>query len=174
MTTHVEVPRITIFTRITKNKFYLYITTPLFDTHRITYLQNAVIGKAKDVMRAHLCDPTYYNTALNKLISCFADPTIVMKAFINQLVTSESTKDYNKRNLVAFDSFLKRLVQAFLDLVYTADLHSSALMKKAEEKFRKWTERTVTCETPAAQVKFQKGLELQAHLYDKIHRENIK
>ena len=65
----------------------------LFDTHRIIYLQNAVIGKAKDVIRADLWDLTYYNTALNKLMSYFVDPTIVVKALINQLVTSESIND---------------------------------------------------------------------------------
>ena len=107
----------------------------MFDIHRITYLQNAVIGCAKDVIRAYLCDPAYYNTVLNKLMSYFDDPTIVVKAFINQLVTSETTNDYKKQNFVAFASFLKRLVQAFLYLGYIADLHSSALMKKAEEKF---------------------------------------
>ena len=80
----------------------------------------------------------------------------------------------------AFALFLKCLVQAFQYLGYTADLQSSTLMKKAKEKvphyiLLKWTEHTVTSiETTATLVEFQKWLEIQAHLYDKINRENFQ
>ena len=43
------------------------------DTHRITYLQNSVSGKAKDLIHAYSCDPSYYQTALNELIRHFGD-----------------------------------------------------------------------------------------------------
>ena len=53
------------------NSFYCLVhnNTSNTDTHRITYLQNAVIGKAKDVIQAYSCDPVYYSTALNELMS---------------------------------------------------------------------------------------------------------
>ena len=113
-------------------------------------------------------------------MSYFGDPTIVVNAFINQLENWKSTNDYNKQNFVAFASFLKRLVQAFQNLGYTADLQSSTLMKKAKEKaphniLLKWTEHTVTSiETPTTLVEFQKWLEVQAHVYDKINRESFQ
>ncbi|XP_075247137.1 uncharacterized protein LOC142340448 [Convolutriloba macropyga] len=71
-------------------------------------------------------------------------------------------------------------LQAFQYLGYTADLQSSTLMKKAKEKvphniLLKWTEYTVTSiETPATLVEFQKWLEVQAHVYDKINRETFQ
>ena len=71
-------------------------------------------------------------------------------------------------------------MQAFRYLGYTADLQSSTLMKKAKEKvphniLLKWTEFTVTSiKTPATLVEFQKWLEVQAHVYDKINRETFQ
>ena len=158
----------------------VYNNTSITDTHRITYLQNAVTGKAKDVIQAYSCDPAYYSTALNELMSYFGDPTIVVNAFINQLENWKSTNDYNKQNFVAFALFLKRLVQTFQYLGYTADLQSSTFMKKAKEKvphniLLKLTEYTVTSiETPATLVEFQKWLEVQAHVYDKTNRETFQ
>ena len=62
--------------------------------HRITYLQNAVIVKLKDVIKAKLCDLASHSTALNELMSYFGDPTTVENAFINQLKTWKSLNDY--------------------------------------------------------------------------------
>ena len=77
------------------NKFFCLVhnNTSITDTHRITYLQNAVTGKTKDVIQAYSCDPAYYSTALNELMSYFGDPTIVVNAFINQLENWKSTND---------------------------------------------------------------------------------
>ena len=53
-------------------------------------------------------------------------------------------------------------------------------MKKVKEKIPrnillKWTEHTVTSiETPTNLVEFQKWLEVEAHVYDKINRENFQ
>ena len=53
-------------------------------------------------------------------------------------------------------------------------------MKKAKEKvphniLLKWTEYTVpSIETPATLVIFQKWLDVQAHVYDKINRETFQ
>ena len=69
------------------------------ETDRITYLQNAVSGKAKDVIQAYSYDPAYYSTPLNKLMSYFGEPTIVVNAFINQLENWKSTNDYKSKTL---------------------------------------------------------------------------
>ena len=66
-------------------------------------------------------------------MSYFGAPTIVVNAFINQFEYWKSSNDYNKQNFVTFAEFLKRLVQVFQYLGYTADLQSSTLMKKANE-----------------------------------------
>ena len=65
-------------------------------------------------------------------------------------------------------------------MVYTADLQSSTLTKKAKEKvghniLLKWTEHILTSiETPAILVEFQKWLDVQAHVYNKMHRKNFQ
>ena len=87
-------------------------------------------------------------------MSYFGDPTIVVKAFINQLENWKSTNDYNKQKFVAFALFLKRLVQAFQYLGYTADQQSSTLMKKAKKKSRK-TSSSNGQSTPLHQSKHQ-------------------
>ena len=105
------------------------------DTHRITYLQNSVSGKAKDLIHAYSCDPSYYNTALNEIMSRFGDPSVIVNAFINQLESWKCNSSYNKKSFIAFSSFQKRLVQAFQNLGFQADLQSSTLLRKANEKF---------------------------------------
>ena len=122
------------------------------DTHRITYLQNSVSGKAEDLIHAYSYDPSYYQTALNELIRRFGDHTIVVNAFINQLENWQMNFE-NKQSFLAFSSFLKRLVQAFQYLGFTADLQSTTLIKKAKEKtphhlVLKWTEHCPAQLTP--------------------------
>ena len=117
------------------NNFYSMIhhNTSMTSTHRITYLQNSVSGKAKDLIHAYSCDPSYYQTALNELINHFGERTIAVNAFINQLENWQ-VNHQNKQSFIAFSSFLKRLVQAFQYLDFIADLQSTALLKKAKEK----------------------------------------
>ena len=147
------------------------------DTHRITYLQNSVSGKAKDLIHAYSCDPSYYQTALNELIRHFGDRTIVVNAFINQLENWQMNFQ-NKQSFIAFSSFLKRLVQAFQYLGFTADLQSTTLIKKAKEKtphhlVLKWTEHCLTeLNSDPTLVDFQQWLGLQAQIYDKVSRES--
>ena len=50
------------------------------ETHQITYLQKSASGKAKQLIHAYSCDPSYYQTALNELIRHFGDRTIVVNA----------------------------------------------------------------------------------------------
>ena len=53
----------------------MHYNTSITDTHCITYLKNAVTGRAKDVIQSNSCDPAYNSTVLNELMSCFGDPT---------------------------------------------------------------------------------------------------
>ena len=155
----------------------IHNNTSITDTHRITYLQNSVSGKAKDLIHAYSCDPSYYQTALNELIRHFGDRTIVVNAFINQLENWKMNFQ-NKQSFIAFISFLKRLVQAFQYLGFTADLHSTTLIKKAKEKtphhlVLKWTEYCLTeLSSDPTLVDFQQWLDIQAQIYDKVSRES--
>ena len=109
----------------------------------------------------------------------FGEPSIAVKAFINQFEAWRPNNGYNKQNFVSFASFLKRLVQAFDYLGFKADLHSSTLMKKAKEKIPhkiliKWTEHTITSIVYHPTLsEFQKWLEVQTQEYDKINKENV-
>ena len=149
--------------------------TSTTDTHRITYLRNSVSGIAKDLIHAYSCDPSYHQTALNELIRHFDDRTIVVNAFINQLENWHMNFQ-NKQSFIAFSSFLKRLVQAFQYLGFTADLQSRTLIKKAKEKpphhlVLKWTEHCLSeVSSDPTLVDFQQWLELQAQIYDKVSR----
>ena len=70
-------------------------------------------------------------------------------------------------------------MQAFEYVGFKADLQSSTLMKKAKEKIPnniliKWTEHTITSiGNQPTLSEFQKWLEVQAQVYDKINRENV-
>ena len=161
------------------NNFYSMIhhNTSITDTHRKTYLQNSVSGKAKDLIHAYSCDPSYYQKALNEVLNHFGDRTIVVNAFINQLENWQ-VNHQNKQILIAFSSFLKRLVQAFQYLGFIADLQSTTLLKKANEKVPhnliiKWTEHCLAeFHSDPSLAEFQQWLELQAQVYDKVNREN--
>ena len=84
----------------------------------------------------------------------------------------------NKQSFSAFSSFLKRLMQAFQYLGFTADLQSTTLIKKTKEKtphhlVLKWTEHCLTeLSSDPTLVDFQQRLELQAQIYDKVNRES--
>ena len=108
--------------------------TGITDTHRITYLQNSVSGKAKQIIESYSCNPAYYETALNELMNHFGDPSVVVSAFINQLESWHTTDSNNKKSFIAISNFLKRLLQTFEYLDLQADLQSSTLLKKAKEK----------------------------------------
>ena len=154
-----------------------YNNTGITDTHQITYLQNSVSGKAKQIIESYSCKSAYYETAQNELMNHFGDPSVVVSAFINQLESWHNTDSNNKKSFVAFSNFLRRLVQTFEYLGFQADLQSSTLLKKAKEKvpyniLLKLTEHrlTITAE-PASLRSFQQFLELDAQIYDTINRE---
>ena len=153
----------------------IHNNTSITDTHRITYLQNSVSGKAKDLIHAYSCDPSYFQAALSELIRHFGDHTVVVNAFINQLENWQMNFQ-NKQSFIAFSSFLKRLVQAFQYLGFTADLQSTTLIKKEKTPHHlvlKWTEHCLTeLRSDPTLVDIQQWLELQAQIYGKVSRES--
>ena len=118
------------------NNFYsiFHHNTSITDTHRVTYLQNSLSGKTKDLIHAYSCDPSYYQTSLNELINHFGDRTIVVNAYFNQLENWQLDHQ-NTQSFIAFSSFLKRLVQAFQYLGFIADRQPTTLLKKPKKRF---------------------------------------
>ena len=155
----------------------IHNNTSIIDTHRITYLQNSVYGKAKELIHAYSCGSTYHQTALNEIIRHFGDRTIIVNEFNNQLENWQ-VNFKNKQSFIAFPSFLNRLVQAFQYLGFKADLQSTTLIKKTKAKtphhlVLKCTEHCLTeLSSDPVLVDFQQWLELQAQIYDKGGRES--
>ena len=118
------------------NNFFSMVhnNTGMTDTHRITYLQNSVSGKAKPIIESYSCNPAYYERALNELMNQFGDPSVVVSAFINQLESWHTSDSNNKKSFVAFSNFLKRLVQTFEYLGFQPDLQCSTLLKKRKKR----------------------------------------
>ena len=145
------------------------------DTHRITYLKNSVSGKAKDLIHAYSCDPSYYQTSLNEIIRHFADRAIIVNTFINQLENWQ-TNFQNKQSFIVFSSILKILVQALQYLGFTADLQSTTLFKKVKTPHHLVLKGTEHCLTDLSSdptlVDFQHWFVLQAQIYDKVSRES--
>ena len=104
------------------------------DTHRITYLQNSVSGKAKQITESYSCNPAYYETALIDLKNHSGTPSVVVSAFINKLESLHATDLNDKKSFVAFSNFRKCSVQTFEYFGFQAGLQSSKLLKKTEEK----------------------------------------
>ena len=142
-------------------------------THRITYLQNSVSGKTKDLIRGYSCNPAFYNVALAELESRFGSPQHVVKAYIRRLGSWQKKSSLN-HTLVSFSTFLKQLIQTFHILHFTADLHSSTVLTLAKEKLPhhlllKWTEHTVrnNMSTPTL-LDFQQWLDIQAKVLETL------
>ena len=104
--------------------------TSISQTHRITYLQNSVSGKAKDLIRGYSCNPAFYNVALAELESRFGSPQHIVTAYIHRLGNWAHISSQNPHTLVSFFTFLNQLVQTFIKLRFTADLQYSLLLKR--------------------------------------------
>ena len=143
-------------------------------THRITYLQNSVTGRAKDLIRGYSCNPALYDVALAELHSHFGSPQHVVNAYIKRLESWSRVSSQDPHTLVSFTTFLKQMVQSFTDLHYTADLQSSTVLSIAKANLphnllTKWTEYTVKCsiEVPTLLL-FQQWLKIQVAVVEKL------
>ena len=92
-------------------------------------------------------NPAFYNVALAELESRFGSPQHIVTAYIHRLENWAHISSQNPHTLVSFFTFLKQLVQTFINLRFTADLQSSTVLTIAKEKLPhnlllKWTEHT--------------------------------
>ena len=155
-------------------KASVHDNTSISQTHRRTYLQNSVSGKAKDLIRGYSCNPAFYNVALAELESRFGSPQHIVTAYIHRLENWAHISSQNPHTLVSFFTFLKQLVQTFINLRFTADLQSSTVLTIAKEKLPhnlllKWTEHTVKNNILSPTLlDFQQWLEIQARVLEAV------
>ena len=155
-------------------KASVHDNTSISQTHRITYLQNSVSGKAKDLIRGCSCNPAFYNVALAELESRFGSPQHIVTAYIHRLENWAHISSQNPHTLVSFFTFPKQLVQTFINLRFTADLQSSTVLTIAKEKLPhnlllKWTEHTVKNNILSPTLlDFQQWLEIQARVLEAV------
>ena len=146
------------------------------DTHRMTYLQDSVSGKAK-ALKGNSCNPAFYKAALRDLQHHFGDSDYIVNAFIPQIETWPSSIS-NNRSVVSFAFFLKELVRTFQNLGFQADLNSTALLKLIKTKvpdnlLMKWTENAVRENVQNNKVQlFQEWLEIQAKVLERLQGEH--
>ena len=114
-------------------KASVHDNTSISQTHRITYLQNSVSGKAKDLIRSYSCNSAFYKVGLAELESRFGSPQHVVTTYIRRLKSWQKMSSLN-HTLVFFSTFLKQLIETFHNLHFTADLHCSTLLTLAKEK----------------------------------------
>ena len=103
-------------------KAMVHTNHSITQTHRISYLQNSVTGRAKDLIRGYSCNPAFYDVALAELHSHFDSPQHVVSAYIKRLEAWSRITTQNPHTLLSFATFLKQMVQTFTDFHYTADL----------------------------------------------------
>ena len=111
------------------------------DTHPITYLQNSVSGKAKQIIESYSCNPAYYETALIDLKNHSGTPSVVVSGFINQLESLHAPDSNDIKSFVAFSIFLMCSVQTFEYFGFQADLQiaflSNAFLSNAPHCLKK-------------------------------------
>ena len=143
-------------------------------TRRITYLQNSVNGKAKDVFRGYSCNPALYHVALAELKSRVGAPQYIVTAYIHRLENWAHISSQNPQTLVSFFTFLQQLVQTFINLRFTVDLQSSTVLTIAKKKLPhnlllKWTEHIVRNNILSQTLlDFQQWLEIQARVLEAV------
>ena len=144
------------------------------DTHRITYLQNSVTGKAKDLIKGYSYNPVFYTEALNDITKRFGDPDYIISSYITKLEQFPRAKHHDSNSLTNFTTFLKEFTRTFTTLNFTSDLTSSAVLRLAKEKLPdnllfKWTEHAIrrALDKPSL-VDFQEWLDVHAAVYDKM------
>ena len=147
------------------------------DTHRMTYLQDSVSGKAKSLFKGYSCNPAFNKAALRYLQNHFGDSNYIVNAFNQQIETWPSSTS-NNRSVVSIASFLKQLVWNFQSLGFQADLHSTALLKLFKTKvpgnlLMKWTKYAVREKVQTNNVQlFQEWLEIQAKVLKRLQGEH--
>ncbi|XP_043212716.1 uncharacterized protein LOC122376815, partial [Amphibalanus amphitrite] len=94
----------------------------LTDVERLTYLQTHLTGPAKESVRGMLCDASLYSTALGELEREFGDPSRVIHATMQRLLTARPVKDGDLSALTELSRELHTAVSVLQCLHYEHDL----------------------------------------------------
>ena len=118
------------------------------NTERMSYLQPSVIGPAKECISGFLCNPNFYNDALNELNRRFGNPQNVVSALTQELEIWQRPQANDHRALISYAALLRKIVQTFLAHGFNADLSATYLLKLARDKLpnslkMKWSEHTI-------------------------------
>ena len=90
-------------------KTSVHENTSIPQTHRFTYLQSSVSGKAKVLIRGYCsCNPALYNVALPELESRIGSPQGIVTAYIHRLKNWAHVSSQNPHTLVSFFTILKK------------------------------------------------------------------
>ena len=92
---------------------------------KMQHLQNAVIGRAKEVIEGYGYSGELYAEALEKLESRFGKSHIVVKAHLNRLRKWIKLSDDRLHEVRRFSDVISTAVKTFKRLGYTNDLHAA-------------------------------------------------
>ena len=95
-----------------------------------------------------MCNPNFYNDALNELNRRFGNPQNVNSALNQELEIWQRPQANDHRALISYAASLRKIVQTFLVVGFNADLSSTYLLKLARDKLpnslkMKWSEHTI-------------------------------
>ena len=118
------------------------------NTDRMSYLQSFVIGPANECLSGFLCNPNFYNDALNELNRRFGNPQNVNSAHTQELEIWQRPQANDHRALISHAALLRKIVQTFLAHGFNADLSATYLLKLVRDKLpnslkMKWSEHTI-------------------------------
>ena len=144
------------------------------DTERMSYLQNLVIGPAKDCISGFLCNPNFYSSALQELNRRFGKPQNVVGALRKELEAFQRQAMNDHAALIAFASLLRKVVQTFASHGFSADLNARYLLRIAQDKLPnpiklKWTEHVVDNDlTNPGPTKLSNWMDRQSRAFEQL------
>ena len=126
----------------------IHINPDITNTEGKSYLQSLVMGLAKECISGFLCNPNFFNDALNELNRRFGNPQNMASALTQELEAGQRPQANDHRALISYPTLLRKIVQTFLALGFNADLSCTYLLKLARDKLpnslkMKWLEHTI-------------------------------
>ena len=76
----------------------------------MSYLQSFVIEPAKECISGFLCNPIFYNDALNELNRRLGNPQNVVNAFNQELETWQRPQANDHTALISYAALLRKIV----------------------------------------------------------------
>ena len=115
-------------------KATIHDNATLTDTQRMTYLQNALTDRAKDIIIGYSYKGLFNNEAMQELQKRFGKPQHVTAAYLDKLEHWPRPTINKPESFVSVAAFLRHIVQTFILHNFTSDLQSSAVFKIAKDK----------------------------------------